>query len=96
MIGAFFNTFLPGIIGGDAVKGFYLYKATGKVGLALASVFMDRYLGFVVLIAICAIAFPFGYQYLHGSNIEWILLAVYSVLYPWKFFIFWPAHRAAD
>jgi glycosyltransferase 2 family protein len=76
MIGAFFNTFLPGIIGGDAIKGFYLYKITGKVGLALASVFMDRYLGFVVLIAICALAFPFGYQYLYGSNMEWILLSV--------------------
>jgi glycosyltransferase 2 family protein len=76
MIGAFFNSFLPGIIGGDAIKGFYLYKTTGKVGLALASVFMDRYLGLVVLIAICAVAFPFGYQYLHGSDIEWILLSV--------------------
>jgi len=76
MIGAFFNSFLPGIIGGDAIKGFYLYKTTGKVGLALASVFMDRYLGLVVLIAICAVAFPFGYEYLRGSNIEWILLAV--------------------
>jgi hypothetical protein len=76
MIGAFFNSFLPGIIGGDAVKGFYLYKTTGKVGLALASVFMDRYIGLVVLIAICAVAFPFGYQYLRGSNIEWILLSV--------------------
>jgi glycosyltransferase 2 family protein len=76
MIGAFFNSFLPGIIGGDAIKGFYLYKTTGKVGLALASVFMDRYLGLVVLIAICAAAFPFGYQYLHGTNMEWVLLSV--------------------
>lgn len=76
MIGAFFNSFLPGIIGGDAIKGFYLYKATGQVGLALASVFMDRYLGLVVLITICAVAFPFGYHYLHGSQMEWILLAV--------------------
>lgn len=76
MIGAFFNSFLPGIIGGDAIKGFYLYKTTGKVGLALASVFMDRYIGLVVLIAICAVAFPFGYQYLHGTNIEWIFLSV--------------------
>ena len=73
MIGAFFNSFLPGIIGGDAIKGFYLYKTTGKVGLAMASVFMDRYLGLAVLITICAVAFPFGYQYLRGSNIEWIL-----------------------
>jgi uncharacterized protein (TIRG00374 family) len=73
MIGAFFNTFLPGIIGGDAVKGFYLYQATGKGSLSVASIFMDRYLGFAVLIAICAVAFPFGYNYLHGSRLEWLL-----------------------
>ena len=73
MIGSFFNIFLPGIIGGDAVKGFYLYRATGKGSLAMASVFMDRYLGFVVLIAICTAAFPFGYTYLQGSYIAWVL-----------------------
>jgi uncharacterized membrane protein YbhN (UPF0104 family) len=73
MIGAFFNTLLPGVIGGDAVKGFYLYQATGRGSLALASIFMDRYLGFVVLIAICTIAFPFGYKYFYGSRIEWLL-----------------------
>ncbi|MDP2755370.1 MAG: lysylphosphatidylglycerol synthase transmembrane domain-containing protein [Nitrospirota bacterium] len=73
MIGSFFNTILPGIIGGDAVKGFYLYKATGRGTLTLASIFMDRYIGFMVLIAICTIAFPFGYKYFHGSRIEWFL-----------------------
>jgi uncharacterized membrane protein YbhN (UPF0104 family) len=76
MIGAFFNTLLPGIIGGDAVKGFYLYKETGKGSLTLASIFMDRYIGFVVLIAICVIALLFGYEYLHGSRIEWLLFFV--------------------
>jgi uncharacterized membrane protein YbhN (UPF0104 family) len=73
MIGAFFNTLLPGVIGGDAVKGFYLYQAIGRGSLTLASIFMDRYLGFVVLVAICAFAFPFGYKYLQGSRIEWLL-----------------------
>ncbi|MDH5201666.1 MAG: flippase-like domain-containing protein [Nitrospirota bacterium] len=72
MIGAFFNTLLPGIIGGDAVKAFYLYKLTGNTSLSLASIFMDRYLGFTMLMAICTFAFPFGYQYLLGSRIEWI------------------------
>lgn len=73
MIGSFFSTLLPGVIGGDAVKGFYLYQATGKGSLSLASIFMDRYIGFVVLISICTIAFPFGYKYLQGSRIEWLL-----------------------
>jgi glycosyltransferase 2 family protein len=73
MIGSFFNTFLPGVIGGDAVKGYYLYKETGKADLSLASIFMDRYLGFVALIVICTVAFPFGYQHFHGSRVEWLL-----------------------
>ncbi|MEW6584787.1 MAG: lysylphosphatidylglycerol synthase transmembrane domain-containing protein [Nitrospirota bacterium] len=75
MIGSFFNTLLPGLIGGDAVKGYYLYRTTGEGGRAFASVFMDRYIGFVVLIAICAAAFPFGYSYFRGSGIVWILPA---------------------
>jgi len=73
MIGAFFNNFLPGVIGGDAVKGYYLYQATGDGNLSLASIFMDRYIGFIGLITICTIAFPFGFQYFHGSRIEWLL-----------------------
>ena len=73
MIGAFFNTILPGIIGGDAVKAFYLYQTTGRGTLVFASIFMDRYLGFVVLLAIGAIAYPFGFRYLQGSGFELLL-----------------------
>jgi hypothetical protein len=73
MIGSFFNIFLPGVIGGDAVKGYYLYQATGKGSLSLASIFMDRYIGFVGLITICAVAFPFGFTYLAGSPVTWLL-----------------------
>lgn len=73
MIGAFFNTLLPGVIGGDAVKGFYLYQLTGKGSMSLASVFMDRYIGFIGLIIICTLSFPFGYKYFSGSHLEWML-----------------------
>ena len=71
MIGSFFNIMLPGLIGGDAVKAFYLYKASGRGSLTLASIFMDRYLGFVMLVVICAIAFPFGYSYFQNSAVTW-------------------------
>jgi len=73
MIGSFFNTVLPGIIGGDAVKAYYLYQVTGKGSLSLASIFMDRYIGFSALLTICIIAFPSGYAYLRGSGVEWLL-----------------------
>jgi hypothetical protein len=71
LIGSFFSTVLPGLIGGDAVKAFYLYRATGKSSLALASIFMDRYIGLVMLIVICSIGFPFGYSYFHNSPVSW-------------------------
>lgn len=73
LIGSFFNTLLPGIIGGDAVKGFYLYQATRNGGLSLASIFMDRYIGLIVLIIICTLALPFGFGYFHGSRIAWLV-----------------------
>jgi uncharacterized protein (TIRG00374 family) len=73
LIGSFFNTLLPGLVGGDAVKGFYLYKAIGKGSLTLASIFMDRYIGFVTLTVICMAAYPFGYSYLQGSPAVWTL-----------------------
>ena len=73
LIGSFFSTLLPGVIGGDAVKGFYLYQATGSGSLSLASIFMDRYIGFIVLLLICTLAFPFGYKYFQGLSIEWLI-----------------------
>jgi len=72
-IGSFFNHLLPGIIGGDAVKAYYLYKDTGKGAPAIASVFMDRYIGFTALMFVGLTAFPFGLRYFRGSYIEWIL-----------------------
>jgi len=81
MIGSFFNTFLPGVIGGDAVKGLYLYRLTGKGSLSLASIFMDRYIGFAALIAICTVAFPFGFRFFAGSPITWLLpIIVFSFI----------------
>lgn len=88
MIGAFFNMILPGIVGGDAVKGFYLYKATGRGATALASIFMDRYFGFTALIMLGMIAYPFGFGYFHGSRIEWLLPIVVLSFFLGSFVIF--------
>jgi uncharacterized protein (TIRG00374 family) len=88
MIGAFFNTLLPGIIGGDAVKAFYLYQATGKGSLTLASVFMDRYAGLFILIVFGAIAYPFGYHYLAGTIVAWLLPLVVTAFFAGSFLVF--------
>jgi len=73
LIGSFFNTFLPGLVGGDAVKTYYLYKETNKGSLSFASVFMDRYIGFISLMTIALISFAAGFKYVKGSLIEWLL-----------------------
>jgi uncharacterized protein (TIRG00374 family) len=58
LLGMFFNFFLPTVIGGDAVKAYYLARETQDSVRALASVFMDRNtgLGALLLIAFGAAA----------------------------------------
>lgn len=73
MIGSFFSNFLPGVIGGDAVKAYYLNKDAKKLSLTLASIFMDRYLGYVALVLMGMLAFPFAYGLISGSPYRWIM-----------------------
>jgi hypothetical protein len=74
-IGMFFNNFLPTAVGGDAVKGYYLYKASGKGGASLASIFVDRYIGFASLVILSFVAFFLGYSYLKGTILVWLVLS---------------------
>jgi len=106
LLGSFFNNLMPGSIGGDAVKAYYLSKdldakiaekpsgqKTGlleipSVHLSVASVFMDRYIGFVSLLIIAIIAYPFGFKYFKGSHIEWILPLIITAFMLGSFVIF--------
>ncbi|HBR22260.1 MAG TPA: hypothetical protein DD713_06810 [Nitrospiraceae bacterium] len=88
LIGSFFNTFLPGIVGGDAVKTYYLYKETNKGSLSFASVFMDRYIGFIALMTIALISFAAGFKYVKGSLIEWLLPTIVLLFLIGSFAIF--------
>ncbi len=87
-IGSFFNHLLPGLIGGDAVKAYYLYRDTGRGSSAVASVFMDRYIGFTALMLVGLIAFPFGFGYFRGSYIEWVLPLIVLLFITASFFVF--------
>ncbi len=55
-IGIFFNNFLPTSIGGDVVKAYYVARAGQDKTGAFASIFMDRFLGLVTMIAMAALA----------------------------------------
>jgi len=70
LIGSFFNTVLPGIIGGDIIK---VLMIRNKAGLnnAVASVFLERYTGFATLLMIGFVFFCIFYERLPQSLIIW-------------------------
>ena len=78
MIGAFFGSFMPGIIGGDAVRAYYLNKKAKKMSLTLASIFMDRYLGYLSLMLIGISAAPFAFGYFRDSPYKWIMPLIFA------------------
>ena len=78
MIGAFFGSFMPGIVGGDAVRAYYLNKKAKKMSLTLASIFMDRYLGYASLMLIGISAAPFALRYFGASPYKWIMPFIFA------------------
>jgi uncharacterized membrane protein YbhN (UPF0104 family) len=72
LMGSFFNTVLPGVVGGDAVKVFYLFRTTGNMAEAMASIFMERYLGLVALMLLGLTALPLNLDYVSGTKLLWL------------------------
>jgi uncharacterized protein (TIRG00374 family) len=56
MVGMFANNFMPGGLGGDAVKAYSLYRQGGSGNIAVASVFVERFCGILALSALGAVA----------------------------------------
>lgn len=54
-LGEFFNHFLPGALGGDAVKAYYVIRHTGRKGATLVSIFANRFAGLCLLCIISAL-----------------------------------------
>jgi hypothetical protein len=54
-LGQFFNTVVPGTVGGDLVKAYYVSKHTPHKAAALVSVMMDRVLGLTELTLLASV-----------------------------------------
>lgn len=89
LLGTFFSIFLPGMVGGDAIKAYYLHKMTGMGTEAVASVFMDRYLGYAALILLGLLAYPLGLPYFAGTWIVWVLPAMALAFAVGSLVVFW-------
>jgi len=76
-VGHFFSMFLPSAVGGDAVKGFYFYKRTGKKTASFVSIFFDRLVGALTILTIAAVAvFIYGGRLEMGGQIKQVLLVM--------------------
>lgn len=76
MIGAFFNNLLPGVIGGDTVRIYYLYKETSDASTAFGSTFLDRYTGYAGLLLVGLFATILGYNMIKETYIVWLIPAL--------------------
>lgn len=94
MIGTFFNLFMPGTVGGDVVKAYYLYKEDKKKTNPLVSVFMERYMGLCALITIAFFGFLFGYDYIKESVIAKLFYLICLLFILGTFFVvFFPYEK---
>lgn len=63
MIGNFFNLVIPGAVGGDVVKGYYLKKIeAGKKGRSAGILIIDRILGLMALAVIGSICLAYLFR----------------------------------
>jgi uncharacterized protein (TIRG00374 family) len=65
MVGAFYNTFMPGSTGGDLLKAYYVAKQTPHRTRAVMSVLVDRAIGLLALVILGGVMA--GYQYLTAA-----------------------------
>jgi uncharacterized protein (TIRG00374 family) len=56
LVGKFFNNFMPSNVGGDLVRGYELGTYTKNGASAMASIFVERFTGFVVLVVMAALS----------------------------------------
>ncbi len=74
--GAFFNLFLPTLIGGDIVRGYSIYKITRGHQASIASILVDRLSGFVALVSIAVVALALAYRRIHDPLVAGMILAI--------------------
>ncbi len=66
-VGLFFNSFLPGVVGGDAVKAGWLVARGFSARSAVLSAVMDRISGLGALVLCSAVLIPMRYTWLMQS-----------------------------
>jgi len=81
-VGNFFSMFLPTVLGGDIMRTYELAKYSKRTTAAIATVVIERLIGFAALFIICLVSLPiFGSDRLYGTNILPIAVALSLVFF---------------
>jgi uncharacterized protein (TIRG00374 family) len=87
-VGLFFSTFLPTLVGGDVVRGYYLFRHTEAKSKAVASIFLDRFSGVYALAIMSFIAGAISFGRFAEQKVflavclsALVLLALFSVIF---------------
>lgn len=80
--GVFVNFFLPTSVGGDVFKAYYVFKGSNsRIEKSLFSVFFDRYVGLLIMLAYGGFFSLFLNVEIKGIHLSWILFAVFAVFF---------------
>ncbi len=88
LLGLFFTNFLPTAIGGDVVRGYYLYRYTKKGKEVAISVIVERFTGFTSQVIIGLAALGFIFSSLPDPRIAWIILGTTLIYIVGVFILF--------
>ena len=80
-VGLFFNLFLPTSTGGDIVKTLYMMRDTPHKAKVVASVVLDRLIGFASIVLVAFISFVFGYRLIDDPSLLVIILGMAGVCF---------------
>lgn len=87
-VSTFLGTFLPGSIGGDAVRAYRLSRHQVPAGDAVASVFVDRMLGVLSLLLMTPLGLLFAYDLAANTEIMLALMVTTGGCIATAFIIF--------
>lgn len=90
LVGQFYNLFLPTSVGGDVVRSIQMGNFTGRKADALASVFIERYTGVLVLLIIAGLAVLSQLSLISEKLVLVSLLAFFVILSAIAWMIFDP------
>ena len=82
-VGLFFNNFLIGYIGGDALRIYDITKYSGDSSKAISTVFFDRFIGFVLLTTFALFATLFWQNMFQSKT---VLIAILLIFLSWVLF----------